>query len=775
MFKKYFIGRLWAKQGNDRMELTPELEEKYRKDVLNAYRRLMRPMRHCTKSELAIMRKAFEYARDAHEGTRRKSGEPYILHPMEVARIIVVEMGLDDPTSVIAALLHDVVEDTDIGIEEIKREFGNTAANIIDGLTKISGSELEEVFDETNSAQAENFRKILLTISDDIRVVLIKLADRLHNMRTLGSMRPEKMLKITSETLYLYAPLAHRLGLYNIKSELEDHSLRFSQPALYKEISEKLSASKEDAQKYIDRFIKNARRHLKRSSLNFTIKSRFKSIYSIYTKMQRKNLPFEEIHDIYAIRIILETREGREREDAWHIYSAISSLYRPNPKRLRDWITVPKENGYEALHTTVMGPDGQWVEVQIRTQRMDDVAEKGVAAHWKYKENGELYDEALTEWIAQVRHILENPSLNALEAVREFKENLQPNDVFVFTPKGKLVRLPMSSTVLDFAYKIHTRIGDTAIGAKLNNEVVTLEHPLRPGDQVEVLTSKKQEPQHDWLRFVKTARAKNYIKTALRKREKEIIDKGRKIFNWRARQYGVNEDHSIMKELLAYFMAPTPDDFYLALGSHKINTRRIVDFIQMKKEGKEVDHYHMNEWERRRQDAKERLEEFGVTPDMLVLGKDQDIDNYTLANCCEPVPGDDILGFMKGGSQVIIHRTSCPQAISLMSNFGSRIINAKWAKNSQDVSFLAGIKVVGLDKQGMLNDLIRIISLYMKLNIRKVTIESQGGMFEGLFHLYVHNTEELQAVIDRIDELPHVYTVSRSDSEYKPFEQAVKE
>lgn len=757
------------------MELTPELVEKYRKDVLNAYRRLMRPMRHCSKSERAILRKAFEYARDAHEGTRRKSGEPYILHPMEVAHIVIVEMGLDDPTSVIAALLHDVVEDTDIELEEIKREFGNTAANIIDGLTKISGSEFEEVFDESNSAQAENFRKILLTISDDIRVVLIKLADRLHNMRTLGSMRQEKMLKITSETLYLYVPLAHRLGLYNIKSELEDLCLAYSQPQLYEEISSKLSASKAGAQDYIEGFIKSARRHLRRSGLNFTIKSRFKSIYSIYAKMLRKNLPFEEIHDIYAIRIILETREGSEREDCWLIYSTISSLYRPNPKRLRDWITVPKENGYEALHTTVMGPNDQWVEVQIRTQRMDDVAEKGIAAHWKYKEDGELYDEALTEWIAQVRHILENPSLNALEAVREFKENLQPNDVFVFTPRGKLVRMPIASTVLDFAYQIHTRIGDTAIGAKLNNEVVTLEHPLRPGDQVEILTSKKQEPQREWLRFVQTNRAKNYIKTALRKREKEVIDKGRQLFEWRARQYGVNEEHAIMKELLAYFMEPTPDDFYLALGSHKINTNRISEFIQMKKEGKEVDHHHISEWERRRQEVKERLEEFGVTPDMLVLGKDQEIDSYTLAKCCDPLPGDDILGFMKGGNQIVIHRTSCPQAISLMSNFGSRIIKAKWAKNSQDVAFLAAIKVVGLDKQGMLNDLIRIISLHMKLNIRKVSIESQGGMFEGLFHVYVHNSEELQMVMDRIDQLPHVYTVGRSDSDYKPFEQTVKE
>ena len=731
----------------------------YDQQILRAYRGIIRAMRDTSRTEKLTIRKAFEMARDAHAGVRRKSGEPYILHPLAVARIVVIEMGLEDTTSVICALLHDTVEDTNIELSDIQREFGNKAKEIIDGLTKISGTANLETMD---SAQAENFRKILLTISDDIRVVLIKLADRLHNMRTLGSMKQEKMLKITSETLYIYAPLAHRLGLYEIKTELEDLSFKYSQPVKYQEIEAKLRASKEYAEAYIDRFIKGIRRALKPFGLNFVVKSRFKSIYSIYNKMIRKDLPFEEIYDTYAIRIILETREGREREDCWYVYSIISGMYRPNPKRLRDWITVPKDNGYESLHTTLMGPDAQWVEVQIRTTRMDDVAEKGIAAHWKYKENGEMQEEFLTEWISQIRFILENPSLNALEAVREFKENLQPNDVFVFTPKGELVRLPNKSTVIDFAYKIHTRIGDTAIGAKLNNEVVTLERELKPGDQVEILTSKKQKPKKEWLRFARTARAKDAIKHALRRERKEVIEQGRLLFLWRARQYDVDERHPYMKELLAYFMLPNVEEFFYALGAHKIDTKKITEFIELKKEGKEVDETYITAWEQKHNERNSALEDYGVNADALVLGRGQNIDQYVLGDCCSPLPGDEILGFDEG-SRVVIHRTSCQKAISLMSQFGANIINAKWADHS-DITFLAAVKVVGLDKQGMLNDIIRIISLRMKLNIRKVTIESNEGIFEGVFSLYVKNMHELEQLMGRIEGLQNVYTVSRFDN-----------
>ncbi|MEL7533676.1 MAG: RelA/SpoT family protein [Bacteroidota bacterium] len=745
------------------MSETSTLPISYDQQIIRAYRAIIRGMKDIERSDKAVVRRAFEYARDAHEGVKRKSGEPYILHPLAVAKIIVNEMGLEDPIALACALLHDVVEDTPIELDDIKREFGKKAMEIIDGLTKIPRS---TTFDELNSQQAENFRKILLTISDDIRVVLIKLADRLHNMRTLGAMRREKMLKIASETLYIYAPLAHRLGLYEIKTELEDLSFKYSNPSQYAEIEAKMQASREDKQGYIDRFIRSIKQKLKPSGLKFAIKSRYKSVYSIFSKMQRKNLPFEEVFDRYAIRIILETREGQEREDCWLVYSLVSGLYRPNPKRLRDWITVPKDNHYESLHTTLMGPDGRWVEVQIRTSRMDEIAEKGVAAHWKYKENGTVEEEFLTEWISQIREILENPHLDALEALRGFKENLQPNDVFVFTPQGEMKRLPRNSTALDFAYKIHTNIGDSAIGAKVNNHVVALDYILRPGDQVEILTSRKGSPKQEWLRFVRTPRAKDNIKNFLRRKRNEVIEQGRMLFLWRARQYDVDENHPYMKELLAYFMMPSAEDFFFALGARKIDTKKIPEFIQLKKEGKAVGNEYIEAWERRQQWMKARLKELGVDADMLVMGKEQSIDYYVLGKCCNPIPGDDILGFVEG-DKITIHRPSCEKAISLMSSFGSQVVRAKWADSgdSKDVTFLVGIKVVGLDKQGMLNDLIRVISLQLKLNIQKVTIESREGMFEGLFHLYVHNDEELDRIMAKIELDPNVYTVSRYDSE----------
>ncbi|MEZ4827005.1 MAG: RelA/SpoT family protein [Bacteroidia bacterium] len=744
------------------INVTQEEQKNYDQEILRGYRSIIRAMRNTSRTEKATIRLAFEYARDAHEGVRRKSGEPYILHPLAVAKIVVSEMGLEDTTAVVCALLHDVVEDTEIELEDIRREFGNKAMEIIDGLTKMSGSVL---IDEMNSSQAETFRKVLLTISNDIRVILIKLADRLHNMRTMGSMRQESMLKITSETLYIYAPVAHRLGLYEIKTELEDLSFKHSNPTTYHEIERKLLATKEDAQDYIDSFIRRVKQALRPSGLSFKVKSRYKSNYSIYVKMLRKNLPFEEVYDKYAIRIILESREGREREDCWYVYSILSGMFRPKPKRLRDWITLPKDNSYESLHTTLLGPEGHWVEVQIRTQRMDDIAEKGIAAHWKYKEDGELYDDFLTEWIGQIREILENPSLNALEAVKEFKENLQPNDVFVFTPKGEMMRLPPTSTILDFAYKIHSGVGNSAIGAKVNNRVVTLEYVLKPGDTIEVLTSKKQKPREDWLRMVKTVRAKDHIKTYLKKERKDLVEQGRLMFIWKARQYDVDESHPYFKELLAYFMVPSAEEFFFQIGAHKVDTRKIPEFIRLKQEGKQIE----TPAENGQTGSSGPLDDFEVKRDQLVLGKEQNIENYVLGKCCNPLPGDDILGFDEG-KQIVIHRTSCDEAISLMSSFGSKIIQARWAEGQSDVSFLTAIKVVGIDKQGMLNDLIRIISLRMKLNIRKVTIESRNQMFEGLFTIYVHNIEELNQLISRMESIPHVFTVSRVDHNYQPFQ-----
>ncbi|MDW3648106.1 MAG: RelA/SpoT family protein [Bacteroidia bacterium] len=737
-----------------------EVEVDYEKLILRAYRHIIRPMRNTSRSEKAIIRKAFEMARDAHEGVKRKSGEPYILHPLAVAKIVVVEMGLEDTTSVVCALLHDTVEDTNMELADIKREFGNKAMAIIDGLTKISGTALDQI--EISSKQAENFRKILLTISDDVRVVMIKLADRLHNMRTLGSMRQEKMLKIASETLYIYAPLAHRLGLYEIKTELEDLCFKFMEPAKYDRIKRKLEAIRTEDQNYIDRFMKGIKKALIPLDIDFMVKSRFKSIYSVYSKMIRKELPFEEIYDKYAIRIILETREGHEREDCWFVYSLISGIFQPNPKRLRDWITVPKDNGYESLHTTLMGPEGKWVEVQIRTERMDDIAEKGIAAHWKYKDDGEQQEEFITEWIGQIRNILQNPSLNALEAVREFKDNLQPNDVYVFTPKGELIRLPIHSTVLDFAYKIHSKIGHEAIGAKINNKVVSLDSEVRPGDQVEIITSKKQKPKKDWLRYVRTAKARDQIRLALRKERQEFVDQGRQLFLWKSRQYGVDEKHPMIKELLSYFKYPNIEELFYAIGTHKIDTKRIPEFIELKKAGKELD---TSEWERLQKDHDDKWQAIGVDTDTLLLGKEQSIDNYGLGTCCGPLPGDDIIG-LEENNRIVIHRTSCEEAVSFMSNYGSKIVKAKWASKS-DVSFLAAIKVVGLDKQGMLNDIIRIISLRMKLNIRKVTIDAEDGMFEGVFHIYVRNIDELTQVMQKIENLKNVYTASRYEEDQK--------
>lgn len=735
--------------------MTIESQDPYEQEIIRAYRRLLRQLSHLPKADRKLIRKAFEMAREAHASQKRKSGEPYILHPLEVARIVAAELGIDDPTSIICALLHDVVEDTEVELEDIQREFGNKAMHIINGLTKIStGPGLDA---EVQSKQAETFRKILLTISDDIRVVLVKLADRLHNMRTMGAMREEKMRKITAETLYIYAPLAHRLGLYEIKTELEDLSFRFSNPQLYQQISEQLENKKKKARRYISRFVRSLKAELRGSEFSYTVKSRFKSIYSIYSKMQRKNLPFEEIFDIYAIRIILKSSPEKEREDCWRVYSLISNLYRPNPKRLRDWITVPKENGYESLHTTLMGPEGQWVEVQIRTTRMDDIAEKGIAAHWKYKEDGSVQDALLTEWIGRIRDILQNPDLDALEAVTEFKARLTPEDVFAYTPKGELVRLPFHSTALDFAYKIHTNIGHTAIGAKINTHTVPLDTQVRPGDQVEIINSKKIQVKEDWLRIVKTHKAKDSIRAILRKRKRRIIDSGRELFLRGARPYNIDETHHYFKELLAYFVLPDSDSFFYKLGKHTIDMERIQEFIRLKEAGEEILPLGKDAAAPPEPDAP-------LDKDTLVLTDKMDIDKTALATCCTPIPGDEILGFHQG-EVLVIHRTTCVNAIKLMAEFGSRIVNAKWhSKASDNVEFLVAIRVTGLDKQGMLIDLIRIISQKMKLNMRGVTIESHDGMFDGLFRIYVGSSDELTRLVTNIKKLQNVYSVGRVDT-----------
>lgn len=731
--------------------------------IRTVYRSLMRAcMDTTTKAERKEIRRAFEYARDAHIGAKRKSGEPYIVHPVAVAHIVAKELSLDS-TSIICALLHDVVEDTFAEIEDIRMEFGSEVARIIDGLTKISG-----VFDHKSSAQAENFRKMLLTLSDDIRVILIKLADRLHNMRTLQFMKKEGQLKIASETLYLYAPLANRLGLHSFKTELENLALKYTEPSVYLELNSKLQKAQRDFRIYIRNFMQSIRDKLKATGLQFEIKSRFKSIYSIYSKMLRQEIPFEEVFDLFAIRIIVDSPAEFEKTDCWRIYSLITDMYKPNPERMRDWITIPKSNGYEALHVTVMGPRGRWIEVQIRTRRMDEVAEKGYAAHWRYKDDGTIYEANFEKWLKEVRELLENPSLNAVEVVREFKTNLVTEEVFVFTPKGDLFKMAHGSTVLDFAYEIHTSIGDNCIGAKVNNKVVPVASILHSGDQVEIITSKKQQPKEEWLTFVRTAKARHKIKEAVKREKKAIAEKGREMFLWKAKKYNIDESHDYIHELLHFFKVSSQQEFYYLLGMHRIDTKKIQEFIQLKASGGKVDISQEQHYRKRIQDRDEfeamLREKKGMDSDMLMIGHDMNINDYKFAPCCQPVPGDDILGFFNPDEGLVIHRTNCKNAIQLMSNWGKNIIKSKWTELS-DITFLAGIRIMGEDRQGMMNALIKVISNQMKLNIRSITIDSNEGMFEGVFKVFVLNTKQINDLKEKLAKVPGVFTVTRVESD----------
>lgn len=742
----------------EKIQYSPESENKV---VLNSFRGLQRLLKDIPKTEMAEIQRAFQYAREAHKGVYRKSGEPYILHPIGVARIVVEEMGLVS-TAVICAFLHDVVEDTEITLDDIERDFNREVRSIIDGLTKISVLEqADEKSLGNESLQAENFRRILLTISDDIRVILIKIADRLHNMRTLGAMKEEKRLKIASETLYLYAPLAHRLGLYSIKSELEDLSLKHSLPKEYDEIHQRLDETKEQANQYIKNFVSKIKEMLGGVDFKFTIKSRFKSIYSIYNKIHKKHVPFEEIYDIYAIRIIPESRDSKERLDCWHVYSIISATFRSHPNRMRNWLDVPKENGYQALHVTVLGPGNKWVEIQIRTEKMDERAEKGVAAHWKYKGDGNL-DDALSVWIEEARQILENPNYNAVEAIREFKRNLHLEVLYVFTPKGDIKRFPTGSTALDFAYRIHSNVGNQAIAAKVNNRMVTLDYVLKTGDQVEIVTSKKQQPSEEWIKMVKTNRALECIKEQLNKQRKELIIRGQGIFEWRLKKHNLSPVHPVVKEILAYFDFPTKEDLYVAVAQHRIDTEKIKEFMNIKKEGKSI--------EIALSVGSRKEEEVQVDEDELVLGKNIEISERVIATCCNPVPGDEIFAF-QDGSKMIIHRIACEEMTPLLANYGSKAIKAKWT-STKTISYLTALKVVGNDRQGMLMDLLRVISTKMKLNIRKVTIASKNGYFEGLFLVYVKDKEQLNYLIESLKKVVGVESASRTDSNFEPFEES---
>ncbi len=722
--------------------------EEENKIIIRKYRKLLRHAKQVLKEgDSKLIRKAFNLALDAHQNMRRMSGEPYIYHPLDVAQICVEEIGLGT-TSIISALLHDVVEDTEVELDTIEQKFGKKVSKIINGLTKISG-----VFESGSSQQAENFRKVLFHLSDDLRVILIKLADRLHNMRTLQSLPRNKQLKIASETIYLYAPLAHRLGLYAIKSEMEDLYLKFTDVDLYNEIIYKVSATKGSRDKFIRTFVRPVKRQLEQGNYKFEIKGRPKSIHSVSNKMKKQGVPFEEVYDLFAIRIIIDVPQEEEKAACWHVYSIVTDFYQPNPDRLRDWISIPKANGYESLHTTVMSHKGQWVEVQIRTKRMDEIAEKGYAAHWKYKEN--LGDTGLDEWIRKVREAMEQNDISAIEFVDDFRSNLFQDEVFAFTPKGDLKTLPYGATALDFAFDIHTEVGRTCIGAKVNQKLVPLSYVLKNGDQVEVLNSKKQKPSEDWLKFVKSSKAKSKIKDALKEEKREAINYGKEIVSRKLRHLKLNNTSETIDKLTAHFNQKTPSEFYYKVGKGTIQQNEIKNF---NKNG--VDKTDQIEIKDAKTFEKKVKELRNRDQDLLLIGEDVEFIDYKFAKCCNPISGDDVFGFVTVNDGIKIHRTSCPNAPELLSNHGYRVIKAKWTSQNQ-IAFIAGLKIKGTDRIGIINDITDIISEQLKVNMRSITVDTDNGIFEGYIKLYVKDTGHLDKLIKKLEILDGVVNVIR--------------
>lgn len=736
--------------------------EDERNEILRRYKKLLRYAYPLVTDleERKQIKKAFQIAVDAHKEMRRKSGEPYIYHPISVAQIVVQEMGLG-ATSIICALLHDVVEDTELTLEDIEKFFGNTVAKIIDGLTKISG-----VFDNTKSIQAENFRKIVLTLSEDIRVILIKIADRLHNMRTLDHMRRDKQLKIASETLFLYAPLAHRLGLYNIKTELEDLSLKYLEPDAYQDIISRLEKSKDVRERFIRQFTQPIKKKLDELGLTYEVKGRTKSVYSIWNKIHKKGVPFEEIYDIFAIRIILDVPFHLEKSEIWKTYSVVTDLYQPKPDRLRDWISFPRANGYESLHITVMSPTGKWVEVQIRSKRMDEIAERGYAAHWKYKESNT--ETAIDEWITKIRELLENKDEEAVDFVDTFKLDLYTDEIYVFTPKGELKNLPANATALDFAYEIHSDVGNHCLGAKVNNKLVPLSYKLKSGDQIEIITSQKQTPKEDWLNFVNTGKAKAKIKAALKEEKKKIAEEGKAIFERKLRRLNYNFNPDDINVILKYFKLPDEQEFFYRVGKGIITSQQIKTFY--KEEGKKSWYsYLTNRLSRKTSKRLEEKENFDLlmkkfdrSGEQLLIGDSEEKIDYTLAPCCNPIPGDEVFGFVTINDGIKIHKISCPNAIQLLSNYAYRVVKAKWV-GAEALSFLTGITVKGIDDVGIVNKITKLISNQMKVNMRSLSFDSNDGVFEGKITLFVQDTRHLNELIGKLKEVPGVISVERID------------
>ena len=735
-----------------------------RNEISKRYRKILKTAKQFIKEgDTKLIRKALNIAMEAHKEMRRKSGEPYIYHPLEVALICVEEIGLG-PTSIICALLHDVVEDTTITLKEINQDFGPKVAQIIDGLTKIA-----ENFEQTQSAQAENFRKMLLTLSEDVRVILIKLADRLHNMRTLGSMARNSQLKIAHETIYIYAPLAHRLGLYQIKSELEDLYLKYTEPEVYKDISSKINISKFTRKKLIDGFMKPITKRLKDAGIAFYIKGRPKHIYSIWKKLSQQNVSFDNIYDLFAIRIILNNISPLEREKekaaCWQAYSIVTDEYRPNPDRLKDWISTPRANGYESLHTTVMSNTGVWVEVQIRTERMDEIAEKGYAAHWKYKGTDTSLDKPLDQWLNTVRDTLASGDNSAIEFMEDFRGNLFNEEVFVFTPKGDLKVLRKGATVLDFAFEIHTEIGKKCTAGKVNSHLVPISYVLQNGDQVEILTTKNQKPSEDWLRFVVTSKAKARIKDLLKENNKSYVTEGKEVITKKLKNLGLESNLETFNQLRAFFNKKDYNELFYFFGKGYL----LPDEIKKFKQEREAIANRQKKIvidEKAFKDAKSFEKEIKKVKgnDTLLIGDDMQQIDFTLARCCNPIPGDDVFGFLTINEGIKIHRNLCPNAQQLLSNYGNRVIKARWASQIEK-SYLVTINLDGIDRVGMIQDISKVISSELLINMRGLSVETYDGIFEGKIKVYVFDTQHLDILMTKLEEVEGVSSVSRADVE----------
>ena len=731
------------------METNLDLEEE-KKAIAREYKELLRiSYQTLSDEDKKLIRLAFDTAVDAHKNQRRKSGEPYIFHPIAVAKIVASQIGLD-AVAIASALLHDVVEDTDYTIEDMERLFGNTVAHIVEGLTKISSMSRENDI----SLQAENFRKLLLTMNDDVRVILIKIADRLHNMQTMDSMAEYKQAKIASETLYIYAPIAHRIGLYNIKTELEDLALKYTDPERYNSILNKMEESKEEQQEYIEAFTKIVETSLTQQKIDYYIKGRPKSIYSIYRKMESQGVSFEEVYDKFAIRIIYKSEPAEEKFLAWKIYSIVTDHFRPNPTRLRDWISSPKSTGYEALHITVMGPKGKWVEVQIRSERMHEIAEKGYAAHFKYK-HGDQKEEGIEMWLNRLQEIFENSEANAVDFVEDFKLNLYSKEIFVFTPNGEIKSLPKGATPLDFAFYIHTGVGLKTRGAKVNNKLVPLNYVLKSGETVEIITAENVKPTKNWLNYATTAKARSKIKNALKEETKTVAAEGKEILVRKLKQLKITLNEEVMNEMVSYFKTKTSLDIYYQAGTGEISNQMLKDFVSHR-----TSFFGLFKNKAVKKPTDEPIYSPNVHYDSIVFGKEEESLDYTFSKCCNPIPGDPIFGFVTINEGVKVHKKTCPNAISMQSNYAYRIIQAKWVK-SDERDFKVSLKISGIDRDGLISDISKVILDSKFVKLTNINIDTEGNVFSGKVSISINNNATLKKLMQDIKNIKGVDKVNR--------------